>query len=195
MAASLFDRPLLDPFARPEQVIEAQIASSVAFQQDVRARLAAAESVLNADSVPMRDTASDPIVLTAHPTDRVDHNVLIATPYLDFNKIITVFAALCDEVEFLKHDAATKFYAPLALFGASQVRAHTHAFVPLRQARLSLLCANECACVRAAHQHCVCTAPYVTAGGAVRTSGGRVRGHVWPKLAAVSRLLPLLTSL
>lgn len=42
---------------------------------------------------------------------------LVKTDNKVFNKVVIVFSSLCSELQSLKAEAATKFYAPLALYG------------------------------------------------------------------------------
>jgi hypothetical protein len=66
------------------------------------------------------DGAGDPIVLTCHPTDRVELVDLCESSDIAFSKVLTVLTALCEEVAFLKQHAQQKYYAQLSLFGHSK---------------------------------------------------------------------------
>jgi WASH complex subunit 7 len=55
--------------------------------------------------------------LQLEPVERVDVPDLVQTDNDIFNKVITVFSFLCDEVAELKHTAEDSFYGPLLIFG------------------------------------------------------------------------------
>jgi WASH complex subunit 7 len=63
---------------------------------------------------------SDPVLLSAAPTDRVDIVKLARSSDPAFNKIMVTLAALCEEVSFLRATAEAKFYAQLMFFGHSK---------------------------------------------------------------------------
>jgi hypothetical protein len=114
------DRLLLESFTRPENLIEYQIEKIVKFEAEHRERLAAVEAAINPNVAPVTDSAADPIVLTCHPADRVDSDLLVNTSDIGFNKIMLVFGALCDESAFIKAKAHERFYAILSLFAHSK---------------------------------------------------------------------------
>lgn len=69
---------------------------------------------------PVADAASHPVLLAAAQTDRVDIAALARSSDPAFNKILTTFAALSEEVSFLRSTAEAKFYAQLTFFGHSK---------------------------------------------------------------------------
>lgn len=104
-----------------ENLIEYQLKRTVDFEIDEhRKRLAEVETAVNPGVVPVGDGAGDPVVLTCHPTDRVELMDLATTGDAAFNKIIIVLTALCDEVAFLRSHAEAKYFAQLSLFGHSK---------------------------------------------------------------------------
>jgi len=76
---------------------------------------------VNPDQLPIADSASDPVVLTAQTLDRLDPFGLVKTGDTRFNRVVVVLTLLCDEVQFLKETAARKLYDQLALFGHTKV--------------------------------------------------------------------------
>ncbi len=114
------DRLLLESFTRPENLIDYEIEKGVKLLAEHRARLAAVEAAINPEVEPVADGASDAVLLTCHPADRVDATSLIATSNAPFNKVVLVLGALCDEAAFLRERARARFYAFLSLFGHSK---------------------------------------------------------------------------
>lgn len=60
---------------------------------------------------------ADPIQLFLHPAERVDVQDLIKTDNELFNKVLTVFSVLCDEISELKVTVEDNFYPALVMFG------------------------------------------------------------------------------
>jgi WASH complex subunit 7, N-terminal len=118
--ASATDRLLLESFTRPESLIDYVESKIIDFEFEHRDRLAAIESAINPSTLPVGDSASDLIVLTCHPADRVEYVDLVNTSEPDFNKIVLVLGTLVDEAMFLKDQAEAKFYSFLSLFGHSK---------------------------------------------------------------------------
>ncbi len=103
----------------------------------VRALRACADLLKCASHIPQ----SDPVILTVQPSERVEIVDLVSSGSNDegFNKIITVgnavhvqlyiisrlplqvFAALAEEINYLRTIAENKFFAQLSLFGHSKV--------------------------------------------------------------------------
>ena len=63
---------------------------------------------------------ADPIQLHLHPAEKVDVQDLIRTDNELFNKVLTVFAVLCDEISELKVTAEANFYPALIMFGQAK---------------------------------------------------------------------------
>ena len=59
----------------------------------------------------------DPIQVHMSPEERVDVNDLIRTDNDLLNRVMVVFAYLCDEVQYLEQTAEETFYGPLLVFG------------------------------------------------------------------------------
>ena len=59
----------------------------------------------------------DPVQLHMSPEERVDVNDLIRTDNDLLNRVVVVFAYLCDEVKYLEQTAEDTFYGPLLVFG------------------------------------------------------------------------------
>ncbi|CAK4616836.1 unnamed protein product [Aphanomyces euteiches] len=63
---------------------------------------------------------ADPIQIHLHPAERVDVQDLIRTDNELFNKVLTVFAVLCDEISELKVTVEDNFYPALIMFGQAK---------------------------------------------------------------------------
>jgi WASH complex subunit 7 len=63
------------------------------------------------------DADSDQIGLFMQPYEQVSMLELISTRNTLFNKVMVVFASLCEEINVLKEQASAKFYPGLTLFG------------------------------------------------------------------------------
>lgn len=63
---------------------------------------------------------ADPIQLYLHPAERVDVQDLIKTDNELFNKVLTVFSVLCDEISELKVTVEDNFYPALIMFGQAR---------------------------------------------------------------------------
>ena len=59
----------------------------------------------------------DPVQIHMAPEERVDVNDLIRTDNDLLNRVMVVFAYLCDEVKYLEQTAEDTFYGPLLVFG------------------------------------------------------------------------------
>ena len=115
------------PFAGQDQQlnavpVEQQIAKSLEFIHEHQQRLNEIEETIRLDigNVPW-EQAMDPAMLQLEPTERVDVPDLIQTDNDIFNKVMTVFAFLCDEVAELKQTAEDSFYGPLLMFGEAAI--------------------------------------------------------------------------
>ena len=115
------------PFAGQDQQlnavpVEQQIAKSLEFIHEHQQRLDEIEETIRLDigNVPW-EKAMDPAMLQLEPTERVDVPDLIQTDNDIFNKVMTVFAFLCDEVAELKQTAEDSFYGPLLMFGEAAI--------------------------------------------------------------------------
>ena len=111
---------LLEALVRPDNLVEYQLDREVKFLADYRAQLEAVEESINAHVSPVADGPGDAVALSVQPTERQEVFQLFASPDAGFNKLGAVFAALCEEVCFLRTTAEAKFYAQLALFGHSK---------------------------------------------------------------------------
>lgn len=108
-------------FPAAENLIEHQIKKAVDFEIDEhRKRLAEVEAAVNPGVAPVSDTAGAAVIITCHPTDRVELVDLARTSDVGFSKVVTVLTALIDEVSFLRHHAEKNYYAQLSLFGHSK---------------------------------------------------------------------------
>eukprot|EP00794_Sanderia_malayensis_P006146 gene6146-6852_t len=86
------------------------------FITDYASQLQAIEDALDDSIGDVWDTTLDPISLQALPCEQSKILELVKTDNKVFNKVIIVLAALCSEIQELKHEAETKFYAPLLLY-------------------------------------------------------------------------------
>ena len=111
---------LLEALVRPDNLVEYQLDREVVFLADYRAQLEAVEASINAHVAPVADGAGDAVALSVQPPERQEVFQLFATQDAGFNKLGAVFAALCEEVAFLRQTAEAKFFAQLALFGHSK---------------------------------------------------------------------------
>eukprot|EP00795_Rhopilema_esculentum_P002023 gene2023-17584_t len=89
------------------------------FLNDYASQLKAVEDALDDTVGDAWDFTLDPISLQALPCEQAKLLELIKTDNKVFNKVITVLAALCCEMQELKHEAETKYYAPLLLYEES----------------------------------------------------------------------------
>ena len=65
----------------------------------------------------------DPVQLHMAPEEKVDVNDLVRSDNDLLNRVMVVFAYLCDEVKWLEKTAEETFYGPLLVFGEVSVRA------------------------------------------------------------------------
>merc|ERR1719483_167487 len=63
------------------------------------------------------DMTLDPISMQILPYEQTSLLQLIHTDNKILNKVLTVLGALCSEMDALKHEAQTKFYSALLLYG------------------------------------------------------------------------------
>ncbi|XP_055882277.1 WASH complex subunit 4-like isoform X2 [Biomphalaria glabrata] len=66
------------------------------------------------------DMSLDPISMQILPYEQTTLLHLIRTDNKILNKVLTVLAALCSEIDALKHEANTKFYHALLLYGEGE---------------------------------------------------------------------------
>ncbi|XP_031573328.1 WASH complex subunit 4-like [Actinia tenebrosa] len=97
-------------------VSETQLRKYGKFLEDYASQLNAIEKALDDTVGESWDLTLDPISLQVLPYEQTKVLELIKTDNKVFNKVITVFAALCGEMETLRHEAVTKFYTPLLLY-------------------------------------------------------------------------------
>ena len=112
------DRLLLESFTRPENAIAAAVDAASAFLTEHGARLSAIEAAANPHGSASFDGASDAVLLSCRPAERVDAVALVATGDDEFNRVVRTLGALTDEAVFLRDVARERVYAPLSLFGA-----------------------------------------------------------------------------
>jgi WASH complex subunit 7 len=99
------------------QPIEEQLQRGLAFVQNHTVQLQQIEDKVNNTISEIWDSAKDPIYVHMQPPEKVDVQDLITTHNELFNKVLTVFAVLCDEICELKMTAETNFYPALVMFG------------------------------------------------------------------------------
>jgi WASH complex subunit 7 len=114
------ENDLLEALARPDNLVEYQLEREIATLATFRDQLIAVEKSINASVAPVLDGPGDAIAVSVQTAERRELFDLAATSDSGFNKFVTVFTALCEEVEFLKATAKGKFYAQLMLFGHSK---------------------------------------------------------------------------
>jgi WASH complex subunit 7 len=110
--------PLPSPCPAADNLVDYHIQQALRFDAEHRARLADVEAAINPVAVSaVADAPSDPVLLTIQPAERVYTEDLPQTSDVTFNRIVSVLAALCEEINFLRSVAERKYFAQLSLFG------------------------------------------------------------------------------
>lgn len=95
---------------------EVQLKKYGKFLNEYESQLKALEDALGESAGDSWDFTLDPISLQVLPYERTTLFELINTENEVLNKVLTILAAMCCELKELKHEAKTKFYAPLLLY-------------------------------------------------------------------------------
>ncbi|XP_070557659.1 WASH complex subunit 4-like isoform X2 [Ptychodera flava] len=96
---------------------EVQLKKYGKFLEDYATQLKEIENALDDSIGDAWDLTLDPIALQFLPYEQTSLLDLIKTDNKVLNKVITVLASLCCETDNLKHEAETKFYHALMLYG------------------------------------------------------------------------------
>ncbi|KAL1765525.1 WASH complex subunit 7 isoform X1 [Sigmodon hispidus] len=96
---------------------EVQLKNYGKFLEEYTSQLRRIEGALDDLVGDVWDFNLDPIALKLLPYEQSSLLELIKTENKVLNKVITVYAALCCEIKKLKHEAETKFYNGLLLYG------------------------------------------------------------------------------
>ncbi|XP_039617760.1 WASH complex subunit 4 [Polypterus senegalus] len=96
---------------------EVQLKNYGKFLEEYTSQLKGIEDALDDTIGDVWDFTLDPVSLKLLPYEQSALLELIKTENKVFNKVITVFAALCCEIKKLKHEAETKFYSGLLYYG------------------------------------------------------------------------------
>jgi len=109
----------LDPFEddASRQASDQQVIAMKEFVEKHATQLIEIEEMLDETLTDAWDFHSDLISLSIQPYEQTTVVDLIRTDNKLYNKVTMAFAALCDEVSFLREVALKKFYPALVLFG------------------------------------------------------------------------------
>ncbi|XP_067685139.1 WASH complex subunit 4-like isoform X2 [Haliotis asinina] len=99
---------------------ELQLKKYGSFLEDYASQLKDIEDALDDSIGDSWDMTLDPIALQFLPYEQTSLLQLIRTDNKIFNKIITVLASLCSEMDTLKHEAETKFFNALLFYGEGE---------------------------------------------------------------------------
>eukprot|EP00057_Strongylocentrotus_purpuratus_P007399 XP_011661873.1 PREDICTED: WASH complex subunit 7 [Strongylocentrotus purpuratus] len=99
---------------------EVQLRKYGKFLEEYATQLKGIEDALDESVGDVWDFTLDPISLQYLPCEQTSLLDLIKTDNKIFNKVITVFASLCCEVEQLKYEAQHKFYPALIFYGEGE---------------------------------------------------------------------------
>ncbi|XP_046580834.1 WASH complex subunit 4-like [Haliotis rubra] len=102
---------------------ELQLKKYGSFLEDYASQLKDIEDALDDSIGDSWDMTLDPIALQFLPYEQTSLLQLIRTDNKIFNKIITVLASLCSEMDALKHEAETKFFNALLFYGEGEPEA------------------------------------------------------------------------
>lgn len=119
----LLDDEFGSPFAKfdaQEQPIREELQRGLAIINDHTTKLKEIEDAITAAMSEVWGYWADPIQLYLHPAERVDVQDLIKTDNELFNKVLTVFSVLCDEISELKVTVEDNFYPALIMFGQAR---------------------------------------------------------------------------
>ncbi|TMW66090.1 hypothetical protein Poli38472_003855 [Pythium oligandrum] len=104
-------------FDAQEQPIRDQLQRGMDIINEHTSKLKDIEDAITAAMSEVWGYWADPIRLYLHAAERVDVQDLIKTDNELFNKVMTVFAVLCDEISELKVTVEDNFYPALIMFG------------------------------------------------------------------------------
>ncbi|CAI5744342.1 unnamed protein product [Peronospora destructor] len=107
-------------FDAQEQPIREELQRGLAIINDHTTKLKEIEDAITAAMSEVWGYWADPIQLYLHPAERVDVQDLIQTDNELFNKVLTVFSVLCDEISELKVTVEDNFYPALIMFGQAR---------------------------------------------------------------------------
>ncbi|XP_011270327.1 hypothetical protein CAOG_08707, partial [Capsaspora owczarzaki ATCC 30864] len=97
---------------------EGQLEGFHRFLGDYANQLQDIEEAIQVDSLSDSwDPELDPIALSTAPFEAATVLDLVQTDNKVFNKVLAVFGAVCSELNELKHEAETKFYNVLLMYG------------------------------------------------------------------------------
>ncbi|KAH7463041.1 hypothetical protein PRIC1_001751 [Phytophthora ramorum] len=120
---NLADDQFGSPFAEfdaQEQPIREELQRGLTIINDHTTKLKEIEDAITAAMSEVWGYWADPIQLYLHPAERVDVQDLIKTDNELFNKVLTVFSVLCDEISELKVTVEDNFYPALIMFGQAR---------------------------------------------------------------------------
>ncbi|KAG2762282.1 WASH complex subunit 4 [Phytophthora cactorum] len=120
---NLADEQFGSPFSEfdaQEQPIREELQRGLAIINDHTTKLKEIEDAITAAMSEVWGYWADPIQLYLHPAERVDVQDLIKTDNELFNKVLTVFSVLCDEISELKVTVEDNFYPALIMFGQAR---------------------------------------------------------------------------
>ncbi|OQS00393.1 hypothetical protein THRCLA_05958, partial [Thraustotheca clavata] len=103
-----------------DQPIREQLQKALDIVNEHTSKLKEIEDALSAAMSEVWGYWADPIQMHLHPAERVDVQDLIRTDNELFNKVLTVFAVLCDEISELKVTVEDNFYPALIMFGQAK---------------------------------------------------------------------------
>ncbi|KAL3664094.1 hypothetical protein V7S43_010979 [Phytophthora oleae] len=119
LADDQFGSPFSE-FDAQEQPIREELQRGLAIINDHTTKLKEIEDAITAAMSEVWGYWADPIQLYLHPAERVDVQDLIKTDNELFNKVLTVFSVLCDEISELKVTVEDNFYPALIMFGQAR---------------------------------------------------------------------------
>lgn len=120
-ADELSEIPVELQIARGLDQIQAHTSKIADMQRNISSALhtssATGTTTWDEDLALVWERFEDPIQVHMSPEERVDVNDLIRTDNDLLNRVMVVFAYLCDEVQYLEQTAEETFYGPLLVFG------------------------------------------------------------------------------
>ncbi|KAE8882575.1 WASH complex subunit 4 [Phytophthora fragariae] len=119
LADDQFGSPFSE-FDAQEQPVREELQRGLAIINDHTTKLKEIEDAITAAMSEVWGYWADPIQLYLHPAERVDVQDLIKTDNELFNKVLTVFSVLCDEISELKVTVEDNFYPALIMFGQAR---------------------------------------------------------------------------
>ncbi|GLE08690.1 hypothetical protein PINS_up020053 [Pythium insidiosum] len=115
-----FGSPFSD-FDAQEQPLREQLQRGLDIINEHTSKLKEIEDAVTSAMSEVWGYWADPVQLYLHPAERVDVQDMIKTDNELFNKVLTVFAVLCDEISELKVTVEDNFYPALIMFGQPQL--------------------------------------------------------------------------